>query len=86
MIIHSQMKNILGKSCQCKRLINVYGYGNGHKNDKNHMKICYVFKASTYPDLVDSYYSKHRKYSEEACTMNDRNGNTSEHGRTLQTL
>ena len=63
-----QMKNIPENACECTTLINRNGFGDCRKGDMN-IRICYVVKPSTCPDLIDSVYYDDEQYSEEACQM-----------------
>ena len=65
-----QMKNIPENACECTTLINRNGFGDCRKGDMN-IRICYVVKPSTCPDLIDSVYYDDEQYSEEACHMRD---------------
>ena len=51
-----------------KKLINRNGFGNCVEGDMD-IRICYVVRPSTYPDLIDSVYYDDKQYSEEACNM-----------------
>ena len=63
-----QMKNIRENACECTTLINRNGFGDCRKGDMD-IRICYVVKPSTCPDLIDSVYYDDEQYSEEACHM-----------------
>ena len=64
------MKNIPENACECTPLVNKKGFGNCRKGDMD-IRICYVVKPSTCPDLIDSVYYDDEQYSEEACRMRD---------------
>lgn len=49
------MKNIPENACECTPLVNKKGFGNCRKGDMD-IRICYVVKPSTCPDLIDSVY------------------------------
>ena len=81
----SQMKNILENACECTTLINRNGFGDCRKGDMN-IRICYVVKPSTCPDLIDSVYYDDEQYSEEACQMRVINENNSKQQTTNRTV
>ena len=54
-ITSCQMKNIPENACECTPLVNKKGFGNCRKGDMD-IRICYVVKPSTCPDLIDSVY------------------------------
>ena len=67
-ITSCQTKNIPENACECKTLMNRNGFGNCVEGDMD-IRICYVVKPSTCPDLIDSVYYDDEQYSEEACQM-----------------
>lgn len=48
--------------------MNRNGFGNCVEGDMD-IRICYVVKTSTCPDLIDSVYYDYEQYSEEAYNM-----------------
>ena len=67
-ITSCQMKNIPENAYECKTLMNRNGFGNFVEGDMD-IRICYVVKPSTCPDLIDSVYYDDEQYSEKACHM-----------------
>ena len=48
--------------------MNWNGFGNCVESDMD-IRICYVVKPSTCPDLIDGVYYNEEQYSEKACHM-----------------
>ena len=55
--------------CACKDLVNINGYGNCKKADKNYgnKKTCYVTLPSSCEDLIASTTNPGEKVSAQAC-------------------
>ena len=79
------MKNIPENACECTTLINRNGFGDCREGDMD-IRICYVVKPSTCPDLIDSVYYDNEQYSEEACHMRDIHETNSKLKTTNQTV